>query len=63
MDLASGIPIAIEPHPYTLEEALRMLEHGHPTIVDALEEGEVLYSGPGLATLLEKFNTLKRRGN
>ena len=27
-DLCEGIRIPIEPHPYTLEEALRMLERG-----------------------------------
>ena len=35
----------IEPHPYTLEEALEMLKKGNPTVIDAMSEGVVVYEG------------------
>jgi predicted nucleotidyltransferase len=62
LDLLSDIPLPIEPHPYTLEEAISMLKKGNPTIVDALEEGVRLYEGEGFKRLVELFNELKRRG-
>lgn len=62
VDLTKDIPIPIEPHPYTLEEALKMIERGHPTIVDAIEEGVPLLSGPGYLKLLEKYRALRKRG-
>ena len=36
LELTEGIKIPIEPHPYTLNEALKMLERGNPIIVDAV---------------------------
>ena len=61
MEVLEGLG-PIEPHPYTLEEALSMLERGSPTIVDALEEGVVLFEGPGLAALREAHDRMRRRG-
>ncbi len=54
--------LPIEPHPYTLGEALEMLRRGSPTIVDAIEEGVVLYKGRGFERLLEEYRRLKRLG-
>ena len=54
--------LPIEPHPYTLGEALEMLRRGSPTIVDAIEEGAVLYKGRGFERLLEEYRRLKRLG-
>lgn len=62
LDLLSDVSIPIEPHPYTLKEAMRMLERGNPTIVDALEEGEILYSTPELEDLIERYKEMKRKG-
>ena len=62
LDILADIPLPIEPHPYTLEEALTMLRKGHPTIVDALEEGVRLYVGPGFAELEKLYRELRRRG-
>jgi len=62
LDLTEGIRIPIEPHPYTLEEALKMLERGNPPIVDAVEEGEPILVGEGWEEVLEKYRSLKRQG-
>ena len=62
LDVIGDIPIPIEPHPYTMEEALSMLRRGSPTIVDALEEGVILYSTKDLELLMEVYRELKRRG-
>jgi len=62
LDLTEGIRIPIEPHPYTLEEALKMLERGNPSIVDAVEEGEPILVGEGWEEILEKYRSMKRRG-
>ena len=62
LDLLADTPLPIEPHPYTLEEALSMLHRGHPTIVDALEEGVKLYTGPGFERLERLYMELRRRG-
>ena len=61
-DLAEGIRIPIEPHPYTLEEALKMLERGNPSIVDAVEEGRPILVGEGWEKILERYRSMKRRG-
>ena len=61
-DLAEGIRIPIEPHPYTLEEALKMLERGNPSIVDAVEEGKPILVGKGWEKILERYRSMKRRG-
>ena len=62
LDLTEGIRIPIELHPYTLEEALKMLERGNPSIVDAVEEGEPILVGEGWEEILEKYRSMKRRG-
>ena len=62
LDLSEGIRIPIEPHPYTLEEALRMLERGNPSIVDAVEEGKLILVGEGWEKILERYRSMKRRG-
>lgn len=60
--LLEGLPIPIEPHPYTLDEALNMLRRGNLIIIDALEWGKMLYKDDSLEELLEVYNELKRRG-
>ncbi len=63
LELIEDIPLPIEPHPYTLEEALDMLRKGNPLIVDALEEGKILYTDKNyLDKLLQLYQELKRRG-
>jgi len=62
LDLTEGIRIPIEPHPYTLEEALKMLERGNPSIVDAVEEGRPILVGEGWEKILERYRSMKRRG-
>ncbi len=60
LDVLADVSLPVEPHPYTPEEALAMLEKGSPTIVDALEEGIVLYDTGWLETLrrgLRRSNT------
>ena len=52
----------IEPHPYTLSEALDMLRKGNPAVVDALEGGMVLYADEELKVLKDVYAELKRRG-
>ena len=62
LDILSNIPLNVEPHPYTLKEALEMLRRGNPLIVDALEEGKVLYRTSDLEKLVELYKELRRRG-
>ena len=62
LDMLGDVPLAIEPHPYTLEEALSMLKRGNPIIVDALEEGRVLYSTSEFEKLVEEYRELKKKG-
>lgn len=61
-DLCEGIRIPIEPHPYALEEALRMLERGNPIIVDSIEEGKILHVDEDAGRLFEKYQAMKRAG-
>lgn len=61
-DVLAELPLYIEPHPYTLDEAMRLLEKEHPTIVDALEEGVVLHDSGELEKLVAKYEELKKRG-
>ena len=58
----SEIKIPVEPHPYTLEEALEMLNKGNPMIIDALSEGVVLYRTRELEKLVNRLNEMIRRG-
>ena len=62
LDLTEGIRIPIEPHPYALEEALKMLERGNPSIVDVVEEGKPILVGEGWEKILERYMSMKRRG-
>lgn len=62
LDTLADIPLPVEPHPYTLQEALAMLERGSPTIIDALEEGVVLHDSGDLGILRARYEDLKRRG-
>jgi len=61
LDLTQGIRIPIELHPYTLEEALKMLERGNPSIVDAVEEGKPILVREGWEKILERYRSMKRR--
>jgi len=54
--------LPIEPHPYTLIEALSMLSKGNPLIVDAPSEGIILYKTSELGVLEEKYGEFVRRG-
>lgn len=62
LNVIRGISLPVEPHPYTLNEALGMLRKGNPLIVDALEEGRVLYATEDLEELLKAYRELKRKG-
>ncbi|GBC71870.1 hypothetical protein HRbin02_01659 [Candidatus Calditenuaceae archaeon HR02] len=62
IDLADNIKIPIEPHPYRLEEAIKMLERGNPTIVDAIEEGIVIKAGKGYEELHSVYREMKNSG-
>ena len=62
LDILEDIPLAIEPHPYTLDEALSMLRKGNPTVIDALEEGKILYSTRELKEIIEEYRKLKKKG-
>lgn len=52
----------IEPHPYTLDEAIEMLKKGNPTIVDALSEGIVLYSEREFEVLKQIYEEMLKKG-
>jgi hypothetical protein len=45
-----------------LDEALKMLERGVPSIVDALEDGVVIVEDQSITALREKYIELKRAG-
>ncbi|MCY0867685.1 MAG: nucleotidyltransferase domain-containing protein [Desulfurococcus sp.] len=62
LDLLGDTVLNIEPHPYTLEEAVQMLSKGNPIIVNAIEEGIVLYSTSEYEILLEKYRELREKG-
>ncbi|MBO3842001.1 MAG: nucleotidyltransferase domain-containing protein [Candidatus Brockarchaeota archaeon] len=62
LELLSGIKMPVEPHPYTLQEALKMLRKGNPLIFDAIEEGKVLYKGKDYEKLLETFQSMRKSG-
>ncbi|MET1159565.1 MAG: nucleotidyltransferase domain-containing protein [Thermoprotei archaeon] len=63
LDTLKDTPLPIEPHPYTLSEAVNMLRRGNPLIIDALEEGVVLYDrGNTVRVLKEILEELKKRG-
>ncbi|MEM1573354.1 MAG: nucleotidyltransferase domain-containing protein [Candidatus Methanomethylicaceae archaeon] len=62
LELLNEIKITIEPHPYTLKEAIEMLKKGNPIIVDAISEGLILYEGEGLKELLKVYEELLKKG-
>ncbi len=62
LEIFKDIPLHIEPHPYTLKEAMEMLRRGNPLIVDALEGGKTLYADRDFNKLLELYREMKRRG-
>jgi len=62
LELTEGIRIPIEPHPYTLNEALRMLERGNPIIVDAIEEEKPIKLTREIDELLEKYKSMRKAG-
>ncbi|MBO3769210.1 MAG: nucleotidyltransferase domain-containing protein [Thermoproteota archaeon] len=62
LELLSDIKIPVEPHPYTLEESLKMLRKGNPLIIDAIECGKVLYRDTDYEELLKAFLKLKKNG-
>jgi len=62
LEALSCTHLPVEPHPYTLEEALEMLSRGNPTIVDALSEGVVLYKTEKFEVLERAYRELVRRG-
>lgn len=61
-DLTEGIRIPIEPHPYTIDEVLMMLERGNPMIVDAIEEGKQILMDEEYEKILGKYRELKKAG-
>ncbi|MEM1623409.1 MAG: nucleotidyltransferase domain-containing protein [Sulfolobales archaeon] len=62
LKLVGDISINVEPHPYTLDEAIEMLKKGNPIIVDALSEGIILYSREEFKELLKLYEELLRKG-
>ena len=62
LDLASDVKIPLEPHPYSIDECIRMLEKGNPTIVDAIEEGIVIHADEQFSRILEKYQEMKKSG-
>lgn len=62
LELIDGVGLNIEPHPYTLSEAIEMLKKGNPILVDALEEGIVLYSREEFKELLKLYRELVKKG-
>ncbi len=62
LDTLADIRLPVEPHPYTLEEALSMLRRGNPMIIDALTEGRVLYDAGVLDALQGALRELARKG-
>jgi len=62
LGIIEDIPIDIEPHPYTLDEAIKMLRRGNLMIFDSLEEGKILFKTSGLEKLYNMYKELKKRG-
>ena len=57
-----GSEMCIRDSPYTLNEALKMLERGNPIIVDAIEEGEPIKLTREFDELLEKYKSMRKAG-
>ena len=62
LEIIGDLYIDVEPHPYTLNEAIEMLRKGNPLIVDALEEGKILYSTNDFKKLINVYKELKEKG-
>jgi len=62
LEMTENISDPVEPHPYRLNEALKMLEAGNAIIVDALEEGVVIFDGEGLNLRQKKYLEMKAKG-
>ncbi|MEO3993122.1 MAG: nucleotidyltransferase domain-containing protein [Desulfurococcaceae archaeon TW002] len=62
LDLLSDLKIYVEPHPYTFDKAIEIFKKENPTIVDALSEGLVLYTGEKFKELLKHYEELLKRG-
>ncbi|ADC65200.1 DNA polymerase beta domain protein region [Ferroglobus placidus DSM 10642] len=54
--------INLEPHPYTLNEALEMLKKGSPTILDALSEGIILFESKKFEVVKKAYEELLKKG-
>ena len=52
----------VEFHPYTLDEVKDLLRRGVPSIVDALDEGIVLYEEEEFEAVRRLFEEMKRKG-
>ncbi len=62
LDLLSSIKLPIEPHPYTLDEVTGMLRKGNPIIVDAIEEGTILFYTEEFSSVIKLYRELKKKG-
>ncbi|MEM1675800.1 MAG: nucleotidyltransferase domain-containing protein [Desulfurococcaceae archaeon] len=62
LELIDNTNLTIEPHPYTLKEAIEMLKKGNPIIVDAISGGIILYSREEFKELLKLYEELLRKG-
>jgi len=62
LELIDNTNLTIEPHPYTLKEAIEMFKKGNPIIVDAISEGIILYSREEFKELLKLYEELLRKG-
>jgi len=61
-ELLKDIPIPIEIHPYTFDEAIVILKRGNVLIYDALEYGKPLYVTKRYEDLRKIFNDLRSKG-
>ncbi|MFX1513732.1 MAG: nucleotidyltransferase domain-containing protein [Promethearchaeota archaeon] len=52
----------LEPLGYTKEEFVTMFKKGHVTVLDCLEEGEILYDDGLIGQLKVEFNEAKQKG-
>lgn len=62
LEMTEVTTLPLEPHQYTLDETLKMLEVGNATVVDALEKGIVVYEDEQLGSVRKKYMELKAEG-
>ncbi|MCD6457601.1 MAG: nucleotidyltransferase domain-containing protein [Thermoproteales archaeon] len=62
LEVLADVKLPIEPHPYTLEEVIKMLNRANPLIIDALEEGKLLFSTKEFELVNDAYCKLKRKG-